>query len=97
MTQKLSTAYGYDPASPEGDYSALVIKTADNKFFNFVGDEADAILALIKEETDKAKKSLLEEIELFVMQEASMYMNSKFTVRQSDKDVNKTKENTDVQ
>jgi len=41
--------YGYDPASPDGDYSALTVKK-DGKFYSFVGDEADAIYKLVVEE-----------------------------------------------
>ena len=47
--------YGYDPASPEGDYSALTIKHKDN-FYNFVGDEADVIEAYVTTRVKEAER-----------------------------------------
>lgn len=52
-------AYGYDPASPTGDYSALTIRYKGN-FYNFVGDEVDAILAY----TNKRIEEVLDRLPL---------------------------------
>ena len=45
--------YGYDPASPDGDYSALSIKIG-KKVYSFVGEEAEAIDQYVHQKTIEA-------------------------------------------
>jgi hypothetical protein len=42
--------YGFDPASPDGDYAALSIRDANGKVFTFVGGELEAILQWVADE-----------------------------------------------
>lgn len=48
-TEQTELTVGFDKGSPEGDYSALTINYK-GKLYQFIGDEADAILALINKE-----------------------------------------------
>jgi hypothetical protein len=53
--------YGIDQGAPNGDKTALTIRM-DNKLFSFIGEETEAILALINQKEKEAEIRGLENL-----------------------------------
>jgi hypothetical protein len=51
--------YGFDPASPDGDYASLIIKT-ESGLYTYVDAEAEAIMELIHQHDNQLRTKLLE-------------------------------------
>lgn len=64
-TEDVELRYSIDPASDEGDFTALTIMRGDSVEWILTGEQAEVVAALIQREANRRVNKVLDELESY--------------------------------